>query len=141
MTVSTFPLKSLPGKVIYQGSWDSPVEAYFPPTIIEMAPSAELWTEELFGPIACVWKFELEQSAVLAANHSSFGLGAAIFSKDILRAQKLAMSLNVGMVAINDFLKSDPSLPFGGVKQSGFGRELSYFGMQEFANIKTLIGV
>ncbi len=129
------------GKVIYKGKClNTAGGAYFPPTIIEMDNQVgELWDQEFFGPVACVWKFtqeEGEESAVQKSNHSIFGLGGAVFSEDENRAKKLALQLECGMVSINDMVRSDVRVPFGGVKSSGYGRELSSYGIQELANIK-----
>ena len=74
-----------------------------------------------------------------AANASVYGLGSAIFSQDLSQASALAMRLQTGVVAINDFVKSDPKIPFGGVKDSGFGRELGLYGFDEFCNIKSIV--
>jgi succinate-semialdehyde dehydrogenase/glutarate-semialdehyde dehydrogenase len=89
--------------------------------------------------VACVFKVLDEASAIALANNSDFGLGAAIFSRDIDRATNIAENfIDSGSVFINNFVASDPRLPFGGVKQSGYGRELSEFGIHEFVNIKTI---
>jgi len=92
--------------------------------------------EELFGPAAVVYKVGSEDEAVALANDSAFGLGAAVFSSDLERARTVADRLDTGMVWINQPTGSSPELPFGGVKRSGYGRELSEFGMFEFANRK-----
>ena len=79
-------------------------------------------------------------AALAAANDTSFGLGAAIFTRDRRRGHRLAVEeLDAGLAFVNDFVRSDPSLPFGGVKDSGFGRELGPFGIREFVNIKTVV--
>ena len=80
-----------------------------------------------------------EEEAVAAANNTEYGLGAAIWSRDTARAERLAKRIQAGFVAINDMVKSDPRLPFGGVKKSGVGRELSHYGLKEFVNIKTVV--
>lgn len=94
--------------------------------------------EEVFGPVACVIEVKSEEEAIQIANDTEFGLGAAIWSKDIAKAEKLAREIDAGYVAVNRFVKSDSRLPFGGVKKSGHGRELSYYGLKELANIKTI---
>lgn len=95
--------------------------------------------EELFGPVAALLSAKDEIEAVSIANHSEFGLGGGIFTRDRGRAKLLARKwLDTGSVAINDFVKSDPRLPFGGVRKSGYGRELGAFGIKEFMNIKTI---
>jgi succinate-semialdehyde dehydrogenase/glutarate-semialdehyde dehydrogenase len=97
------------------------------------------YDEELFGPVAAVIEARDEQDAIRIANDTRFGLGAAVFSRDRARAEQIAKSeLHAGSCFVNEFVRSDPRLPFGGVKQSGFGRELSVFGIQEFVNIKTV---
>jgi len=96
-------------------------------------------SEEVFGPIAPVIIVHDEYEAVRIANDTEYGLGAAIWSRNTDRAERLAAKLDVGAVAINDTVKSDPRLPFGGVKKSGIGRELSHYGLKEFVNIKTVV--
>jgi len=94
--------------------------------------------EELFGPALRIFVVSNEEEAVCRANASSYGLGAAVFGLDIKKAKEIAEELEVGTCAINQGLRSDPSLPFGGVKNSGYGRELSELGFYEFVNIKTI---
>lgn len=94
---------------------------------------------EVFGPIASVITVMDEDEAVEIANSTEFGLGAEIWSKDLERAQRLAKRINSGFVAINGMIKCDPRLPFGGIKKSGIGRELSHYGLKEFVNIKTIV--
>ena len=96
--------------------------------------------EETFGPLACVTIAEDEQAAVALANHSPYGLAASIWSRDLDKAHALARHIDAGSVFINTLVKSDPRLPFGGIKQSGFGRELGREGMREFVNAKTIAG-
>ncbi|MCK4980998.1 MAG: aldehyde dehydrogenase family protein, partial [Candidatus Delongbacteria bacterium] len=95
--------------------------------------------EEVFGPIAPIITVSNDKEAVRIANNTEYGLGAAIFSENIERAEKLAKNIQTGTVAINDFVKSDPRLPFGGTKKSGVGRELSEYGIKEFVNKKTIV--
>jgi succinate-semialdehyde dehydrogenase/glutarate-semialdehyde dehydrogenase len=98
------------------------------------------YDEELFGPVASVIRVKDEKEAIKIANDTSFGLGAAIFTKDIKRGEKIAESLlNAGCCFVNDFVKSDPRLPFGGIGESGYGRELSTQGIKEFMNVKTVV--
>lgn len=125
-------------RLLSGGKIPSEKGAFYPATILQMESDQELWTKEFFGPVACVWKFENEEEAIRQANHSIYGLGAAIFCKDEERALRLAMKLESGMVAINDMVKSDPNLPFGGVKDSGYGRELAKYGLYEFLNLKSV---
>ncbi|MFW6290245.1 MAG: aldehyde dehydrogenase family protein, partial [Mariniphaga sp.] len=114
--------------------------AFYPATILEnVSPGMPAYDEELFGPVASVIKVKDAKEAVRVANESVFGLGAAVFSKDLKRAQQIAETqLQAGCCFVNDFVKSDPRLPFGGIKESGYGRELSSFGIREFMNIKTV---
>lgn len=98
-----------------------------------------LFKEETFGPISTIYTFKNEEEAIIAANSTEFGLGAAIFSNDIEKAKYLGEKMvDSGSVFVNDFVKSNPILPFGGIKNSGYGRELSDFGIREFVNIKTM---
>jgi succinate-semialdehyde dehydrogenase / glutarate-semialdehyde dehydrogenase len=114
--------------------------AFYPPTILKnVKPGMAAFDEELFGPVAALVKAKNESEAIELANKSIFGLGASVFTKDIIRGEKIAKEmLNAGCCFVNDFVKSDPRLPFGGIKESGYGRELSPFGIKEFVNIKTV---
>lgn len=114
---------------------------YYPPTVLNrVVPGMPAFDEELFGPVAAIIPARDEEDAIRLANQSVYGLGAAVFSRDVDRAWKLAVHrLEAGAVTINDFVRSDPRLPFGGIKQSGFGRELGRAGMREFVNIKTVV--
>jgi succinate-semialdehyde dehydrogenase/glutarate-semialdehyde dehydrogenase len=94
--------------------------------------------EELFGPVAAIIPVRDEAEAVRVANDSPFGLGAAVFTRSRRAAERVAAQLEAGAVFVNDFVRSDPSLPFGGVKLSGHGRELGPQGIREFVNAKTL---
>jgi succinate-semialdehyde dehydrogenase/glutarate-semialdehyde dehydrogenase len=96
-------------------------------------------TEETFGPVAPIFAVPGEEEMVELANATEFGLGATIWSRDIEKAQRLARRIESGFVGINKPVKSDPRLPFGGTKKSGLGRELSHYGVREFANVKTVI--
>ena len=90
------------------------------------------------GPVAIVFIVNSEAEAISLANRSLYGLSASLWSKNIERAQELATQIEAGSVFINSFSKSDPRIPFGGTKLSGYGRELSIYGFSEFANIKTI---
>ena len=97
------------------------------------------YEEELFGPVASIISARDEKQAIEVANDSIFGLGAAIFSKDLERAEAIAATqLEAGSCFVNSMVKSDPRLPFGGIKNSGYGRELGLYGIKEFVNIKTV---
>ncbi|MGK9475554.1 NAD-dependent succinate-semialdehyde dehydrogenase [Melioribacter sp. OK-6-Me] len=128
------------GATIITGGKRSNVEGFFmEPTILtDIKKGMPAYEEEIFGPVASVIKFKNEEEAVEIANDTSFGLGAAIWTKDINRGKYLAHKIESGSVFINGMVKSDPRLPFGGVKKSGYGRELSHYGMKEFVNIKTI---
>ena len=95
--------------------------------------------EEVFGPVAAIAAADDAEAAIALANRSRYGLGAAVFTRDLERAQDIAARrLEAGNCFINDFVRSDPRLPFGGVKESGYGRELGPFGIKEFVNVKTV---
>lgn len=115
--------------------------AYYPPTVLaDVIPGMPAFDEELFGPVAAIIKAKDEEDAIALANKSAFGLGAAVFTKDIAKGEKIAREkLNAGSCFVNQFVRSDPRLPFGGIKESGYGRELSIFGIREFVNIKTVV--
>jgi len=113
---------------------------YYPVTLLEeVHPGMPAFDDELFGPVAALVRAKDADDAVRLANHSTYGLGAAVFSRDKEKARHIAGQLQAGNVAINDFVKSDPRMPFGGIKESGYGRELSDFGMHEFVNIKSVV--
>lgn len=115
--------------------------AYYPPTVlVDVKPGMPAFDEELFGPVAAIIKAVDETDAINLANKSVFGLGAAVFTKDTAKGEKIAREkLNAGSCFVNQFVRSDPRLPFGGIKESGYGRELSIFGIREFVNIKTVV--
>lgn len=115
--------------------------AFYPPTILEnVKPGMSAYDDELFGPVASVIRVKNETEAVKIANDTPFGLGAAVFTKNTVSGSRIAeLQLDAGCCFVNDFVKSDPRLPFGGIKQSGFGRELSLHGIREFVNAKTVV--
>ena len=97
------------------------------------------YEEELFGPVAAIIPVRDEEEAVRVANDSPFGLGAAVFTADLERGERIATEeLDAGCCFVNGLVRSDPRLPFGGVKESGYGRELSSHGILEFVNVKTV---
>lgn len=114
--------------------------AYYPPTVlIKVEEDNIAFKEELFGPVAPIIKAKNENHAIDLANNTTFGLGAAVFTKDVEKGEYIAKNkFNAGSCFINTFVKSDPRLPFGGIKESGYGRELSLHGFYEFLNIKTV---
>jgi succinate-semialdehyde dehydrogenase/glutarate-semialdehyde dehydrogenase len=117
---------------------DRPGYFYAPTLIAGVKPGMQVFTEETFGPAAALIRARDAEEAVALANDSRFGLGASLWSRDIDRAKSLAREIETGSVFINGMVASDPRLPFGGVKSSGYGRELSEFGIREFVNIKTV---
>jgi succinate-semialdehyde dehydrogenase/glutarate-semialdehyde dehydrogenase len=113
---------------------------FLPPCVVlKPTPNMKVLTDEVFGPIAPIVVVKDEDEAVRIANDTEYGLGASIWSGNQERAEKLATRIEAGSIAINDFVKSDPRLPFGGVKKSGVGRELSDYGIKELVNIKTVV--
>lgn len=114
--------------------------AFYPPTILtDVRKGMPAYEEELFGPVAAIIPVRTEDEAIAVANDSSFGLGAAILSRDLDRAERIAAEqIESGSVFVNEAVRSDPRLPFGGIKESGYGRELSSYGIKEFVNIKTV---
>jgi succinate-semialdehyde dehydrogenase/glutarate-semialdehyde dehydrogenase len=113
---------------------------YYPPTVLtDVRPGMPAFDEETFGPVAAITTAADEQEAILLANDTSFGLGAAVFTRDIEKGERIAAErLEAGNCFVNAYVKSDPRLPFGGIKDSGYGRELSHFGIKSFVNIKTV---
>ena len=114
---------------------------FYPPTVLENVVSGmPAYHEELFGPVAVLFRFKTEEEGIRIANDTVFGLGAGIYTSDIEKGKLLAeIGLEAGCVFVNDFVKSDPRLPFGGIKESGYGRELSAIGIREFVNVKTIV--
>jgi succinate-semialdehyde dehydrogenase/glutarate-semialdehyde dehydrogenase len=114
--------------------------AFYPPTVLtDVVKGMPAYDEELFGPVAAIIAAEDEAHALALANDSRYGLGGAIFSKDIARAEALARDvLEAGSCFVNESVHSHVALPFGGVKESGYGRELGMFGMREFLVPKTV---
>jgi succinate-semialdehyde dehydrogenase/glutarate-semialdehyde dehydrogenase len=114
--------------------------AFYTPTILTGVKSTmPAYREELFGPVALVISAKDTEDAIRIANDTTFGLGAAVFTTDVIKGEEIAgKRLNAGSCFVNTFVKSDPRLPFGGINQSGYGRELGIFGIHEFVNIKTV---
>jgi succinate-semialdehyde dehydrogenase/glutarate-semialdehyde dehydrogenase len=112
---------------------------YYEPTVLtDVRKGMPAFDEETFGPVSAIVSVASEEEAIAVANDSFFGLGAAIWTLDLLKARRMAHSIAAGAVFINGMTKSDPRLPFGGIKGSGYGRELSAFGIREFVNKKTV---
>jgi succinate-semialdehyde dehydrogenase / glutarate-semialdehyde dehydrogenase len=113
--------------------------AFYPPTLLTgVRKGMPAFDGETFGPVAAVVLAHDEEDALRLANDSSFGLGASLWTRDRARAERLAPEIQAGMVFVNGIVKSDPRIPFGGIKRSGYGRELSDFGIREFVNVKTV---
>jgi succinate-semialdehyde dehydrogenase / glutarate-semialdehyde dehydrogenase len=114
--------------------------AFYPPTVLtDVKPGMPAYDEEMFGPVAAVIPVKNEDEAIAVVNDTNFGLGGGVFSRDLARAEQIALqSVEAGQVFVNEAVKSDARLPFGGIKESGYGRELSHHGIREFVNVKTI---
>jgi succinate-semialdehyde dehydrogenase/glutarate-semialdehyde dehydrogenase len=114
---------------------------YYPPTLLtQVKPGMPAFDEELFGPVIAVTGVATEQEAIAYANNTSYGLGAAVFTQDVLKGEYIAThEIESGVCFVNSYVASDPRLPFGGIKQSGYGRELAQEGILEFVNTKTVV--
>mgnify|MGYP002338366608 CR=1 FL=1 len=113
--------------------------AYYPPTVLgDVPPGCPVDAEEVFGPVAAVYRVPDEETAIEKANDTEFGLGASIWTADLERGERIAGRIDAGCTYVNELVKSDPRVPFGGVKESGYGRELSAAGITEFVNRKTV---
>jgi len=117
---------------------DGPGYFYAPTVLIDLPHDAPVAREEFFGPVALVFTFKTEEEAIRLANDTEFGLGATVWSKDATRANAVAAQIEAGAIFINDFVRSDPRAPFGGVKASGVGRELGALGARELTNAKLI---
>jgi succinate-semialdehyde dehydrogenase / glutarate-semialdehyde dehydrogenase len=117
---------------------DGPGAFYLPSILDRVTPGMRAWGEELFGPVASVIRARDEDDAVRIANASDFGLGGSVWTRDGARGERVARRLECGCAFVNGLVKSDPRLPFGGIKHSGYGRELSRLGMHEFMNAKSI---
>ena len=119
-----------------------PVEGpgyWYEPTVIDnVTPDQAAFCEETFGPVAAIVRVRDAEEAIRLANQTEFGLGAALWTADIEKARSFARRIDAGAVFVNGMTASDPRLPFGGIKRSGYGRELGMHGIREFTNIKTL---
>ena len=127
------------GRVLTGGkALDGPGYFYAPTVLIDLPHDAPVAREEFFGPVALVFTFKTEEEAIRLANDTEFGLGATVWSKDAARANAVAAQIEAGAIFINDFVRSDPRAPFGGVKGSGVGRELGALGARELTNAKLI---
>ena len=128
-------------KLIYESDVpNSETGCYHPIMVLSnVKPGMPAFDEELFGPVACIITAQDQSEAISLANQTAYGLGAAVFTSDIEKGKEIAkVELEAGAGFVNDFVRSDPRLPFGGVKESGYGNELSSYGILEFVNIKTV---
>ena len=126
-------------RLVLGGAKPSGPGAFYPPTVLSaVQPGMPAFDEEVFGPVAAVIRARDADDAVRLANASPYGLGAAVWTTDRARSDRIAGELEVGCVFVNGMVKSDPRLPFGGVKRSGYGRELSEYGLREFLNVKSV---
>lgn len=121
------------GKVI-----EGPGAFYQPTVLSNVTPEMSVFREETFGPVAAVIRARDEAHAIELANDSDFGLGGAVWTRDTARGERVAAQVESGAMFVNGMTASDPRLPFGGVKRSGYGRELSSFGIREFVNVQTV---
>jgi succinate-semialdehyde dehydrogenase/glutarate-semialdehyde dehydrogenase len=127
-------------KVLLGGSAHSPGYFHDVTVLGGVTPGMAAFDEEVFGPVAAIIKAKDEAEALRLANLSRYGLGGAVFTRDLAKGEELAEKyVEAGFVVVNGAVQSDPRLPFGGVKNSGYGRELSHFGMREFVNVKTVV--
>jgi succinate-semialdehyde dehydrogenase/glutarate-semialdehyde dehydrogenase len=126
-------------KIALGGEVPAQPGAFYPPTVLtDVRPGIAAFDEETFGPVAAVIRVKDEAEAIAMANNSRFGLGSAVWTKDLDRARRVAGQIESGMVFINSMTRSDPRMPFGGVKASGFGRELWVQGIRSFTSVKTV---
>lgn len=126
-------------RVLTGGEAPDRVGYFYPPTVLGgVEPGMVPFEEELFGPVAAIISAKDPHHAIELANASRFGLGGAVFTEDLAKGEHVARALDVGCAFVNQLVKSDPRLPFGGVKDSGYGRELSRHGLREFVNAKTI---
>ena len=126
-------------RLLLGGETPQDVGLFYPPSVLtDVCPGMPAFDEEVFGPVVTLIPVADDAEALVLANQSAYGLGAAVFTQDVERAKRLAHQLECGVCFINDFVKSDPRLPFGGIKRSGYGREMSAIGIREFVNVKTV---
>jgi succinate-semialdehyde dehydrogenase/glutarate-semialdehyde dehydrogenase len=117
---------------------DRPGYYYQPTVLIDIPEDSPAYRDELFGPVASVFRLKDAEEAIVRANDTRFGLGASVWTTDPDEQERFAGALEAGQVFVNALVASDPRVPFGGVKNSGYGRELSVHGIREFVNIKTI---
>ncbi len=130
---------SLGAKVVYGGTRRAGKGYFYMPTVmINVRKGMPVYDEEVFGPVLPIISFKNEAEAIKIANDTRYGLGASIFTSDMEKAKRLIPQIEAGNVFVNDMVKSDPRAPFGGIKKSGYGRELGTYGIKEFVNIKNV---
>ncbi len=130
---------SLGAKVVYGGSRKKGKGYFYLPTVMtNVKKGIPVYDEEVFGPVLPIISFKTEAEAVQLANDTRYGLGASIFTSDMEKAKRIIPQIEAGNVCVNDMVKSDPRVPFGGIKKSGYGRELGTYGIKEFVNIKNV---
>lgn len=126
-------------KLVFGGNVIGAQGAYYAPTILDQVqPGMAAFDEELFGPVVAIVRVKNAEEAIQLANRTQFGLGGSVWTRDVMLGEALARQIHAGSTFVNGIVKSDPRLPFGGIKESGYGRELSYHGIREFVNIKTV---
>jgi succinate-semialdehyde dehydrogenase / glutarate-semialdehyde dehydrogenase len=125
------------GKLIVGGEQNG--ANFQPALLVDVPPSSPAFLEETFGPVAVVVGVQDAEEAISLANQTRYGLGASVWTRDVERGEGIARQINAGAVFVNALVKSSPQLPFGGIQKSGYGRELSHFGMKEFMNAKTIV--
>jgi succinate-semialdehyde dehydrogenase/glutarate-semialdehyde dehydrogenase len=131
--------KAMGARVLVGGTRIEGRGYFFAPTVVDnVGPEQPAYDEETFGPLAAIIRVPDEAAAIDVANDTPYGLGASVWTRDVDRGRALAHRIDAGSVFINGMVVSDPRLPFGGIKRSGYGRELAHFGLREFANVKTV---
>ena len=132
--------KSKGGKILTGGKIIAGEGYFYEPTVItNVNHQMVILTEEVFGPAAPILAVDNKADAIWEANNSEFGLGASIRTSNFEKGVRLARDIRSGVVRVNEMVRSDPRLPFGGIKSSGIGRELSYYGTREFVNVKSIV--